>query len=76
MSPAGTGKIAAITDSASGIGAAACRWLLPDIGQVRLFAWADGFASFQPRVRPVASTGAPNTDDVSHQAASIPAGSL
>ncbi len=61
MSPAGTGKTAAITGAASGIGQAACRRLLDsgwtvfglDVAEDRLEAVRDGFAAFQTRFRPI-----------------------
>ena len=61
MSATGTGKIAAITGAASGIGQAACRRLLEagwtvfglDVAQGRLDAVRDGFSGFQTRFRPV-----------------------
>ena len=62
MNPAGTGKIAAITGAASGIGQAACRRLLHggwtvfgmDVAQDRLQAVRDEFSDFQTRFKPVA----------------------
>ena len=61
MIPTGTGKIAAVTGAASGIGQAACRRLLEadwtvfglDVAQVRLDAVRDDFSQFQTRFRPV-----------------------
>ena len=61
MSPVETGKIAAVTGAASGIGEAACRRLLQagwivfglDVAKNRLDAVAEGFAVFQDRFRPV-----------------------
>jgi NAD(P)-dependent dehydrogenase (short-subunit alcohol dehydrogenase family) len=61
MSPTGTGKVAAITGAASGIGQAACRRLLEagwtvfglDVAADRLDAVRDGFALFQSRFRPL-----------------------
>lgn len=61
MSPTGSGKVAAITGAASGIGQAACRRLLEsgwtvfglDVAEDRLEAVRDGFAGFQTRFRPL-----------------------
>jgi NAD(P)-dependent dehydrogenase (short-subunit alcohol dehydrogenase family) len=61
MSPTGTGKIAAVTGAASGIGHAACRRLLQsgwtvfglDVAERRLEAVSDGFAGFQSRFNPL-----------------------
>jgi NAD(P)-dependent dehydrogenase (short-subunit alcohol dehydrogenase family) len=62
MSPAMSGRIAAVTGAASGIGEAACRRLLDagwtvvglDVAEARLQAVRDGFSSFQGRFRPIA----------------------
>jgi NAD(P)-dependent dehydrogenase (short-subunit alcohol dehydrogenase family) len=61
MGQAGTGKVAAITGAASGIGQAASRRLLEagwtvfglDLAEDRLNAVGDGFAEFHNRFRPV-----------------------
>lgn len=74
MGQATTGKVAAVTGAASGIGQAACGRLLKagwtvigmDVAEARLQAVRDGFAGFQSRFRPVVCDV---TDPVSVKAA-------
>jgi NAD(P)-dependent dehydrogenase (short-subunit alcohol dehydrogenase family) len=62
LSQTGTGKVAAVTGAASGIGQAACRRLLEagwtvfgmDVAAARLAAVRDTFSGFQQRFQPVA----------------------